>query len=1155
MEGERTEEILQAIDGFLEQTRRGESVSVEDYVKGHPEIADQLRQHLFTVNRLELIVDGDTRRSRSQNSEETQVDRAASVGQAIGRYRVERFLGAGGMSEVYLATDLELERQVALKIPHVGSSPELLQRMAREAYAMARVSHPHVCRVLDYCDEGDLRFITMDYIDGITLADALAEGRQYTNSEAAGLVATIARAVQAAHSAGVIHRDLKPSNIMLSNGDMPMVMDFGLARSLHRDDPGLTHTGALLGSPAYMAPEQVTAKFGPVGPPTDVYALGVILYQVLAGRKPFLGTSYEIMKKIEGEHPAAPSHYRATVDPRLENICLKAMAKQPEERFAGPLELAQALEGFESLPGRQSSKFVDAKLTWGRTAVAALLVFLIAGLSSIALLIPDRNRNEHNSDAGFVVPLPTPYAVPNRFPTAASEGHFELAARLPTLATSVELVDVDSDGDLDLLLANVDTTQVSIWFNDGSGAFSCSQTLRCESRPNYLSVSDVDQDGHADFYVSTDQSGELYLNSKGSFTKSKQVFLYVDSGPAEFADLDADGLVDMYLPMRALDQADVILLNQGGGQFSDLGWRIEAAPTSSVALGDYNADGRIDVYRATNNQPDDLWFNQGDGAFSLGEQRFLIAEYSSLAEAVDFDRDGSLDVVICSDRGIERGDQEVPPPGCKIWLNDGQGNFRIQDLVKAGKSVTKLAVADFNGDRVLDFWAARGLRAWFGNRPRQDAVILRDFVSGDNKVGENSVTYYGSDMALDVAAGDLDADGDLDVIIANDDSPVTIWSNGHHSNSQPMRPTFVATPQSLGDRTVTSNAIELVDVDGDQDLDAFVSNWQYPNELWLNQGNGLFELSSEDFTVFGKAGELSRAGNLAVSVADVNGDARPDLIGTGISLPITVWGNNGQGKFKRMEQVFVGSERDAPARMQIEPGDFNGDGLRDYFVVVNDYSNEVWLNQGDGHFEKTGQQFGTQIGQVGTAIDWEQDGDLDVLVGISRQGSGIQAWLNDGKGHFSKGPVVNSVTWTTHMKSESGLPVWASAICSADFNGDGLLDLISSCGPYSSSVWLAESPGVWVDSKQQINVDGSEDLIAADFDLDGDVDLLFGNSSDEPMVLAKNDGQGRFEETELFHKTEGCLRMAAGDLDRDGDLDVILANNGPNQVWLNQTIP
>ena len=276
------------------------------------------------------------------------------LAEQFGRYRISKRLGQGGMGSVYLAQDTHLGRAVALKLPDFGQheAPEARRRFLEEARTAATLDHPYLCRVYDTGEiEGQL-YLTMAYIEGQSLA-ALIGDEGWPQRQVAALVGKLALALQEAHTRKVIHRDLKPANIMIkaSGGRRePVIVDFGLARRDNPQDQRLTRSGQIMGTLAYMAPEQIRGDLNEIGPACDIYALGVILYELLTGRLPFNGSGLAVAGQILTRVPLHPSTHRSDLDPGLEAICLKAMAKSVGDRYASMAELAAALTGFLQSP-------------------------------------------------------------------------------------------------------------------------------------------------------------------------------------------------------------------------------------------------------------------------------------------------------------------------------------------------------------------------------------------------------------------------------------------------------------------------------------------------------------------------------------------------------------------------------------------------------------------------------------------------------------------------------------------------------------------------------------------------------------------------------------------------------------------------------------
>ncbi|QEH35471.1 Serine/threonine-protein kinase PrkC [Aquisphaera giovannonii] len=262
-------------------------------------------------------------------------------------YEVIGVLGHGGVGVVYKAVQVGLSRVVALKMPLAGAfttRPER-RRFAREAELVAALRHPNIVQVHDVGEADGQPYFTMEFVEGGSLAEAIA-GTPRPARDAAGLVADLADAVAAAHRAGIVHRDLKPSNVLLAADGTPKVTDFGLARHLALGS-SLTQSGAAVGTPSYMAPEQAQGRAGEVGPASDLYALGAILYELLTGRPPFRAESAaETMHQVITQDPAPPSRLNARVPRDVETICLTCLRKDPRHRYADADALAADLRCF-----------------------------------------------------------------------------------------------------------------------------------------------------------------------------------------------------------------------------------------------------------------------------------------------------------------------------------------------------------------------------------------------------------------------------------------------------------------------------------------------------------------------------------------------------------------------------------------------------------------------------------------------------------------------------------------------------------------------------------------------------------------------------------------------------------------------------------------
>jgi predicted Ser/Thr protein kinase len=272
------------------------------------------------------------------------VSRPPQPGELIAdRYELEELVGTGGMSTVFRAHDRQLERRVAIKIlhEHYAEDPEYLERFRREARAVARLSHPNIVTVIDRGDDGGRQYIVFEHVEGENLKELVVRSGRLPVRRALELALDVADGLAFAHDHGLVHRDVKPQNVLLSREGEVKVTDFGIARSLHMDH-GVTQTGTVLGTGEYLAPEQASGK--PVSPATDVYSLGVVLWELLAGDVPFVGENFvAVALRHVNEPPPSLRERRPDVTPRLEAAVDRALAKDPGRRFPSMAAFAKEL--------------------------------------------------------------------------------------------------------------------------------------------------------------------------------------------------------------------------------------------------------------------------------------------------------------------------------------------------------------------------------------------------------------------------------------------------------------------------------------------------------------------------------------------------------------------------------------------------------------------------------------------------------------------------------------------------------------------------------------------------------------------------------------------------------------------------------------------
>lgn len=304
---------------------------------------------------------GSIETSHSGRTRDTTPARRSETGDLpteFGRYRIVRELGSGAMGKVYLARDSQLDREVAIKTPSFSGDKhdEMMARFFREARAAAKIQHRNICPIYDVGQIDGRYFISMAFIKGRSMAEVIRPDKPTPIKTCAVLVHRLAMALAEAHRHNVIHRDLKPANIMIDPKREPVVMDFGLARRTDTESQ-MTQSGMILGTPAYMSPEQLSGQPDDVGPEADIYALGVILYELLTGTLPFQGPIAQVVYQIVHQEPKRISTIRSDVDEELEAICAKMMAKSKTDRYSSMEEAANELKKYvkRAKPGRSDA--------------------------------------------------------------------------------------------------------------------------------------------------------------------------------------------------------------------------------------------------------------------------------------------------------------------------------------------------------------------------------------------------------------------------------------------------------------------------------------------------------------------------------------------------------------------------------------------------------------------------------------------------------------------------------------------------------------------------------------------------------------------------------------------------------------------------------
>jgi WD40 repeat protein/predicted Ser/Thr protein kinase len=327
----------------------------------------------------------------------------------LGRHQLLKEIARGGMGVVYKARQAGRPGVVALKMILAGAyaGPDDLARFRNEAEAVARLRHPNIVDIYEVGEQDGHPYLTLEFVDGGSLAQKLA-GAPRSPRQAAELVETLARAIHCAHQHGIVHRDLKPANVLLTADGIPKITDFGLAKCAGPETgdtpvtPGraLTESGAILGTPSYMAPEQASGKGQEIGPAADIYALGAILYELLTGRPPFRGeTALDTLHQVQVDEPVPPTRLQPKVPRDLNTICLKCLNKEPRRRYATAEDLADDLRGFldgAPIQARPASP-LERLARWARRRPAAAALVALGGLTLLALVVTGLGyaRREH----------------------------------------------------------------------------------------------------------------------------------------------------------------------------------------------------------------------------------------------------------------------------------------------------------------------------------------------------------------------------------------------------------------------------------------------------------------------------------------------------------------------------------------------------------------------------------------------------------------------------------------------------------------------------------------------------------------------------------------------------------------------------------------
>lgn len=721
----------------------------------------------------------------------------------------------------------------------------------------------------------------------------------------------------------------------------------------------------------------------------------------------------------------------------------------------------------------------------------------------------------------------------------AESPRFETFATLPNsdYASAVVLGDFNGDGLLDVV---VGAQQNHLYLNQGAGLFTADLPFGTGEATTGMATGDFNNDGALDLVVTTTGADAIYLN-QGNPNGTTGIFaaaILLDQPAANAADqevlvgdFNGDGALDLVISSRNAPTHLYLNRNDGTGALN-AGLPLDGSgslPVSSMAAGDLNGDGALDLVLGLLGGNNRIYFNQnnGSGAFASA---FVFGDVSQTMAIVlaDLNSDDHLDLV------VGNNNQNM------IYLNDGLGQFPAEPINCAAPPPTtrcfstlateSLVAGDLNGDGALDLLLG-GDRHPGGIQRSDIQLYLND---GSGRVITDTV-LTSSPFLTDLALGDLNADGLLDLVVGNYASLSQRYLN--------TASVAFAAGYALKDSEFIHN-MAVGDLNGDSALDLIISpDFGFgQGQIYRGDGKGGFPAA---ITPFG-----APSATTVVAVADMNGDGTLDLVTSGGQAGL-LYLNDGAGNFSTSAVDCLAPPNlvrcySNVATNQIAVGDLDGNGALDLIVATaipdNRYQPYRYLNQGDGTFAP-GEALGTPDDTLDLGLgDLDNDGDLDLVVAYRGQSPAL--YRNNGLGGFTERTSFNNIDGVSNLAL-------------GDLNGDGALDLVVGIGNSQIKLYLNDGTGNFATDVAFGNIENAFSMVLGDLNGDGALDLVVGNGSAEgqmPMTFYLNDGTGRFVHGVSFGNRTGAISLTLGDFNGDGALDLVKSNFGVgSELYLNHT--